>query len=284
MPGRVRLGLRLPTSISAGPGASPLPRLVELARAAEGAGFDSLWVPDRAGDPDTQATGALEAYTLLGALATATERARLGALSSPVGNRPPSVLAKQVTCLDVLSGGRAVLGLAVGTARRGRHARLEEAVSVCRAMFEHAESTVNGRWFHTERAANRPSPRHAGGPPIVVAGRSGRRLVEVALRVADAMHVETSTTRLRRLVAHVAARHESSGRPLRPLWVTAGVILSRGAWSASGASAVVEAVGLVLEAGAHGVVLDAPVGVRPDAVAGAGEALVRAYGATAPTD
>lgn len=275
----VRFGLRLPTAISGGAGTSPLPRLVELARAAEQSGFDSLWVADRPGEDDGS-VGELEAYTLLGALATSTSMSRLGALASPAGARPPSLLAKQVTALDVISGGRAVLGMrAARGVHRGRYARLQEAASLCRAMFEHAESTLHGRWYRIEQAANRPPPVRAGGPPLVVAGRGGRRLLEVAVRVADGVHVEASTSRLARLVPQVRERQQRNGKPSHELWVTAGLTLSRGAWSSAGAPAVVEAVGRLLEAGAQGVVLDAPVGVRPDAVTGVGHALLKAYGA-----
>jgi alkanesulfonate monooxygenase SsuD/methylene tetrahydromethanopterin reductase-like flavin-dependent oxidoreductase (luciferase family) len=280
----VRFGLRLPALLT--PAGGGLRQLLALARAGEEAGFDSLWVADRLDALRRRAADALEAYTLLGALAAATSTVRLGTLASPAGVRPPALLAKQVTTLDVISGGRAVLGL---EARRGlateRYAHLEEAASVCRAMFEHAESTVHGRWFRTERAANRPGPVQPGGPAVLLAGRGGRLFLRAVARAGDAAHLEVRPSLLRRLAADLADEQRRAGRGERPLALSVTVEAPDAAFSVpAGADlgVAVTAVGRALAAGAHGVVLDVPCTARPEGLGRLGAALHDAFGAGDP--
>lgn len=277
----VRFGLRLPPQVSWAAGSSPLPRLVELAQAAEQSGFDSLLVSDGPTAAEGGAGGGLEAVTFLGALATATATAHLGVLNSPAGWRPPSLLAKQITAVDVISGGRAVLGMSTGGGvGPGRYSRLEEALTVCRAMFEHADSTVHGRAYRIDNAANRPRPLQRGGPPLVATGRPSRWLLQVALRVADAVHLEPPPPRLEVVVAAVSRQGRLTAHPRGSLGISVSVAVDPGAWRFGGAAAVVQAVGSVLGAGAHGVVLDTAADARPEAVAEVGRALVESFGPT----
>ena len=148
--------------------------------AAEASGFDSVWVMDHfwqlpaLGGPDEPI---LEAYTLLGALAARTERVQLGTLVTGVTYRNPALLAKIVTTLDVISKGRAVLGIGAawyepehdglgfdfpGTGERMD--RLEEAVQICRALFREEHPTFDGRYYRIEQAANVPRPLQPGRP------------------------------------------------------------------------------------------------------------------------
>lgn len=275
----VRFGLRLPAVLGAAPDA--LGRLLGLARAAEEAGFDSLWVPDHPAGTARSTERALEAYTMLGALAAVTTTVRLGALASPAGARPPALLAKQVTALDVISGGRAVLGIRTGgAAGTSRYARLEEAASVCRAMFEHEESTVQGRWFRIERAANRPAPLQPGGPAVLMAGKGSRLFLQAVARVGDAVHLEVRPPRLRRLVADLADEQRRGGRVARPLAVSATLRLPAPAWSGAdgGVARATALVGRALSAGIHGVVLDVPAATEPGALAALGAALLDTFG------
>lgn len=160
----------------------------DIAIAAERAGFDSVWVMDDL--HQIKGIGApsepiLEAFTLLGALAATVPRVRLGAMFASVTYRNPALLAKIITTLDVISGGRAVLG--IGEAWREeehlgygfdfpddeeRMARLEEAVVLCKTMLADGKSSYSGKYYHTDNALNFPRPITPGGPPVLIAGYS----------------------------------------------------------------------------------------------------------------
>lgn len=137
-------GLRLPRD-------APFATLADMALEAERRGFDSVWFSD---------DGDLEPFTVACGLAARTSSVKLGVLVA-VGDRNPAVVAKQATALDVLSHGRALLGLASEDP-----GRLEEAVQIIRAMFRDERPTVEG---HITGAFNRPPPVRRGGPPILIA-------------------------------------------------------------------------------------------------------------------
>jgi F420-dependent oxidoreductase-like protein len=178
-------------------------RLVAAAQAAEEAGFDAVSVMDHLHQipPYMARTDPIpEAYVLLGALAARTRRIRLGTLVTAVTYRNPALLAKMVTTLDLVSGGRAFLGLGAswnedeyraygyGEALlpiRERLDRLEEALQVCKALFEGAEADFEGRHHRLRGALNVPRPLQAGGPPILVGGTGERRLLRLVARYAD---------------------------------------------------------------------------------------------------
>jgi F420-dependent oxidoreductase-like protein len=172
-------------------------RLAEIARVAESTGgFDSLWV----GDHFYHVLGGpmLEPYVLLGALAAVTTRLRLGVLVSVNSFRHPAMLAKLVTTLDVVSGGRAVLGIGAGVDAREhrdhglefpplgeRMDRLEETIQVCRALFRESAPSFAGRYYQLEGARVDPRPVQPGGPPILVGGKGERRTLRIVARYAD---------------------------------------------------------------------------------------------------
>jgi alkanesulfonate monooxygenase SsuD/methylene tetrahydromethanopterin reductase-like flavin-dependent oxidoreductase (luciferase family) len=265
-----RLGLRLPGVFGAGDTGPLLPRLVDLGLAAERAGFDSLWVPEATGEPRSHAEAGLEPYTTLGALAVSTTTARLGALASPVPGRSPALLAKQATTVDVLSGGRAVLGLRPApwrlTGRRAQLERLDEAAQVCRALFRHELSTFTGRHFRVEHAANRPAPVQVGGPPILLAGAGGRGLLAVAARHADAVFMQVTPAVLRRGVVALATMCERAGREPGEVSVIAALDARSSGWERSGRDALVRRTTTLRQAGAHGVVVEASATTPPDAL------------------
>lgn len=179
-------------------------RVVELAGAAERAGFDLVTVMDHFYQipgigPDTAPM--LEAYTTLGAIAARTERVRLGTLVTGVTYRNPALLAKTVTTLDIVSGGRAILGLGAAwneAEHRGygfdfppiaeRMDRLDEALAICRAMFTEERPSFEGRFYRIDAALNQPRPLQDGGPRILVGGGGERRTLRLVARHADMSH------------------------------------------------------------------------------------------------
>jgi F420-dependent oxidoreductase-like protein len=203
-----KFGLQIP-SFTYGPdgGASGglFEKVVAIATTAESAGFDSVWVMDHLfqipgiGHVDEPM---FEAYTLLGGLAARTGRARLGAMVTGVTYRNPALLAKEVTALDVVSGGRAVLGIGAAWFE-GEHQglgfafpplserfdRLEEALVICRSMFTEEAPSFDGRYYRINGAVNRPPPIQAGGPPILIGGGGERRTLRLVARYADACNL-----------------------------------------------------------------------------------------------
>jgi F420-dependent oxidoreductase-like protein len=183
------------------PDAGIFDRVVELATSAEAAGFDLVTVMDHfyqiapIGPEDEPM---LEAYTTLGALATRTHRVLLGTMVSGVTYRNPALLAETVTTLDVISKGRAVLGIGAAwneSEHRGlgfdfppigqREDRLEEALAICKAMFTQERPSFQGAHYRIERALNRPRPIQPGGPKILVGGGGEKRTLRLAASYAD---------------------------------------------------------------------------------------------------
>jgi F420-dependent oxidoreductase-like protein len=182
--------------------------LTEIGRAAEAAGFsviavmDHVWQHPYAGDP---AEPVLEAYSTLTWLAAATERAVLLALATPVSYRAPGMLVKTVTTLDVLSGGRAWLGLGVGdyeAEARGlgipyppaseRYELLEETVQICLQMWSGKrgdDQPFDGRSVQLERTLNLPQSLTRPHPPIMIAGSGAKKTLPLVARYADACNL-----------------------------------------------------------------------------------------------
>jgi F420-dependent oxidoreductase-like protein len=176
-------------------------RVAELAVAAETAGFDLVTVMDhfyQIGAVGAEEEPMLEAYTTLGALAARTERVMLGTMVSGVTYRNPALLAKTVTTLDVVSKGRAVLGIGAAwneSEHQGygfefppigrREDRLEEALTICKAMFTQERPSFEGRYYRIDRALNSPRPIQPGGPRILVGGGGEKRTLRLAAQFAD---------------------------------------------------------------------------------------------------
>jgi F420-dependent oxidoreductase-like protein len=206
-----------------------------LATTAEEAGFDSVWVMDHffqlpsLGGPDQPM---LEAYTLLGALAAVTRRVQLGTLVTGVTYRNPAILAKIVTTLDVISRGRAILGiggawydvehqgLGVDFPAAGvRLDMLEEAVQVCRAMFTGDDVSFSGTHYRLDHARNQPRPVQAGGPKIMIGGGGEKRTLrrdpaEVRVTWMTPLILTTSTqntAEVRELVAAAVPAEQIAG-------------------------------------------------------------------------
>ena len=143
-----------------------LERAITAAQAADRAGHRSLWVSES--DVEGPTGAPYEAYSLLGALAVKTEQVHLGVVADRMERRAPSILAKIVTGVDVISHGRALLTLDVDSSDDADIERLTEALVVCRAVLEDDLPTWSGQHYAVEGAVNRPAPVQAGGVPLVV--------------------------------------------------------------------------------------------------------------------
>ena len=201
----MKLGLQLNSFDWDGGPARFADTLAEIARTAEVCGFDRIGVADHVwqhpimGGPEADE---LECYTTLAFLAANTERARLTAMVSGVHFRHPGVLAKTVTTLDVLSGGRAALGIGAGhyeEETRGlgipfpplaeRFEMLEEALQICLKMWSGErgdEIPFEGRHYRLERPLNLPQSLSRPHPPIMIAGDGERKTLRLVARYADA--------------------------------------------------------------------------------------------------
>jgi alkanesulfonate monooxygenase SsuD/methylene tetrahydromethanopterin reductase-like flavin-dependent oxidoreductase (luciferase family) len=176
------------------------PELVAMARTAEAAGFDSLWVGDHLllDTPDGMPCGPWEAWTSLAALAAVTGRIELGPLVASTNFHAPAVLAKQAATVDAISGGRLILGLgagwherefrAFGLAYDHRVSRFEEAFTVIRSLLRHGRADLDGVYHRVADCILDPAPVRPGGPPLML-GSTGPRMMRIALPHVDAWNV-----------------------------------------------------------------------------------------------
>jgi F420-dependent oxidoreductase-like protein len=201
----MQIGLQVPDFTHAG-GASTLgAELATVARTADDAGFAYIALMDHffqiaaVGPPENDM---LEAYTTLGYLAGCTSRAKLLTLVTGAIYRHPGVLAKIVTTLDVLSGGRAWLGIGAAwneEESRGlgipfppvaeRFERLEETLQICLQMWRDDQSPYRGAHYQLERPLNHPLPISAPHPPIMIGGSGERKTLRFVARYAQACNL-----------------------------------------------------------------------------------------------
>ena len=204
---------------------STWPEVRDFALRAERLGFEGIWVNDHLQSPGrVKAEPVFDALTTLAALAALTERPRLGVAVLAASYRPAPLAAKMATILDVISGGRLIVGLGTGSdvpehraygvpfgSPGERTAGLREALEVMRAMFDHPEGAdVEGA---LAGAPNQPPPVQPGGPPILLAAHR-RRLLRLAGERADgivAAFVGAETVAERLAVAEEA--RAAAGRP-----------------------------------------------------------------------
>ena len=222
----IKLGFQVP-NFSYGTGVEKLfPTVIAQAQEAESAGYDSLFVMDHfyqlpmLGAPDAPM---LEAYTALGALATATEHLQLGTLVTGNTYRNPTLLGKIITTLDVVSGGRAILGIGAGWFElehrqlgfefgtfTDRFNRLEEALQILLPMIKGERPTFSGDWYHTESAT--AEPRYRDHVPIMIGGGGEKKTFAIAARSADHLNIIAGLDELPRKVDALKARCDEAGR------------------------------------------------------------------------
>ncbi|MGH4023593.1 MAG: LLM class F420-dependent oxidoreductase [Pseudonocardiaceae bacterium] len=181
------------------------PTLVETARIAEQAGLSSFTVMDHYFQMDAMAAAdepMLEGYTTLGYLAGHTDRMVLGLLVTGVMYRHPGLLAKIVTTLDVLSGGRTRLGIGASwyeREQRGlgvpvvpvgeRFERLEETLQICKQMWRQDNGPFHGRHYQLAETLCVPAPLSRPHPPIMIGGGGEKKTLRLVARYADACNV-----------------------------------------------------------------------------------------------
>jgi alkanesulfonate monooxygenase SsuD/methylene tetrahydromethanopterin reductase-like flavin-dependent oxidoreductase (luciferase family) len=178
----------------------PWSEYVDLARRAEAAGFDSVWVGDHLlyDLPDGSARGPYEAWTALAAIAQATERVEIGPLVASTSFHAPAMLAKQAATVDAISGGRLIVGLGAGWNKRDyeaygfaydrRVSRFEEALAIIVPLLRTGRTTFKGQFYEVEDCVLDPRPIRQAGPPIML-GSNSPRMLSIGLPVADSWNV-----------------------------------------------------------------------------------------------
>ena len=229
-----------------------LEQAAAAAGAAERTGFTSVWVVETRAEPPDAVP--YEAFSLLGALATRTDAIHLGLVAEGGQRRAPSILAKLVSSIDVLSHGRAVLSLDGDRSQPADTHRLGEALDVARAVLEDEHPTVDGRIYSVVDAVNRPAPVQAGGVPLVVflhgKGPSDAPLARCA-RSADAVVVPGTPEAVRDAVTYVQRWTGPRDRGGESVTVLGRVTVDERASAA-------DAVTSVREAGADGCLVGVP--------------------------
>jgi len=297
----IRLGFQIP-NFSYGTGVSELfPTVIRQAQEAEEGGFDTVLVMDHfyqlpmLGTPDQPM---LEAYTALGALATATKRVQLGTLVTGNTYRNPSLLAKIITTLDVVSGGRAILGIGTGWFElehdqlgfefgtfTDRFNRLDEALQIILPMIKGERPTFSGKWYHTKEAM--ANPRFRDHIPLMIGGSGEKKTFRLAAQHFDHLNVIAGFDELPGKLAVLKQRCEEVGRDPATMEtsmlvtalidenVSADVIpaeMGQRMVVGSSDSIADEIKTKVFDAGIDGVIINVPF-YSPGAVAKLGEAL-----------
>jgi F420-dependent oxidoreductase-like protein len=253
----VRIGLQVPNFTYPGGPAQIASTLADIARAADEAGFYSLWVMDHffqigsaerragLGPPEDEM---LECYTTLGYFAGLTQRVKLGALVTGVIYRHPGILVKTVTTLDVISGGRAYFGLGAAWNElesrslgvpfpppKERLEREEETLQIALQMWSGDEGPYRGRYYQLERTMCHPLPLSKPHPPIMIGGMGEKRTLRLVAKYADACNLygRAGPDVLRRKLDALRAHCDEVGRDYRQIEKTtlSGVELAPGRMS-----------------------------------------------------
>jgi len=201
----MRIGLQIPRFTWPGGDEGIAPKLAEIGRTADEAGFDSLWVMDhffQIGVVGEVEEPMLEGYSALSYLAGVTQRAKLGTLVTGVIYRYPGILVKTATTLDVLSGGRAYLGIGAGwnereslglgvpfPSTRERFERLEEALQIADQMWSGEVAPYQGKHYQLAETLNSPQALTRPHPPVMIGGMGEKRTLRLVAQYADACNL-----------------------------------------------------------------------------------------------
>lgn len=302
----MRLGLQVSHFTWPDAPASIGPTFGRIARDAETAGLSSLWVMDHffqirpAGPPELEM---LEGYTALAFAAGQTSTIELGTLVTGVTYRHPGLLAKIVTTLDVLSGGRAWLGIGAAwneEEHRGlgvpfpplkeRFERLEETLRICLQMWSGDETPFRGEHYRLDRPLNSPPAIRSPHPPILIGGMGEKKTLRLVAQYADACNLfDVGPDRLRAKLEVLRGHSADVGRPYPEITKT---VLTRIALSTSGARAAsgehtmtvasaVDKLGALSEAGIDDAILGMANQADPGAYALVADLVRQVAGITA---
>ena len=183
-------------------------KLAEIGQTADAAGFDTLWVMDHFFQMDMPDMGLkpeepmLDGYTALSYLAAVTDRVRLGTMVTGANYRHPGHLLKIVSNLDVLSGGRATLGIGAGWYEREalglgfpfpplkeRFERLEETLQIVKQVWSGDFSAYKGQHYQLAEPMNNPQPLSKPHPPILIGGAGEKKTLRLVAQYADACNL-----------------------------------------------------------------------------------------------
>lgn len=199
----------------------------DIAWQSESLGFESIWLYDHFHTtPQSRDEITFEAFTSLAALATETRRVRLGHIVLCAGYRNPALTAKMISTLDVISGGRAELGIGAGWKRdewraygygfpsaKERLAVLRDQLEILRAMMGPGRATFSGDFHQVDGAINEPKPVQQPHVPIMVGGNGPKVTWRLAARYADELNVDgLSPDELAEALPVIRARCEEIGR------------------------------------------------------------------------
>src|SRR6202167_4614357 len=282
----MKLGLHISDFTWAGGALELRSKLGDIAKRADDGGVDRISVMDHVwqighiGPPEHEM---LEAYTALGFLAAKTERVKLLTMVTAVVYREPGLRAKAVTTLDVLSGGRPILGIGAAwnadeSAGLGlffppvseRFERLEEAILICKQMWSGDEGPFSGKHYQLARTLNSPQVLARPHPPILIGGSGEKKTLKLVARYADACNISAydvpeAARKLGVLREHCA----NEGRDYAEIEKTAQTRFDLGL-NGENANKTIEQVHALAEAGfsvAHGSLINGSAPGQPDPLA-----------------
>lgn len=217
------------------------PEYVEMARAAEDAGFDTIWLGDHLlyRYEDGSSRGPWEVWTLLAAIAASTSRIRIGPLVAATAFHAPAMLAKMAATVEEVSGGRLIVGLgagwnevefrAFGFPFDHRISRFEEAFTIIRTLLREGRIDFDGTFFQARDCELLPGPTRPGGPPLMV-GSIGPRMLEITLPYVEQWNVwyrqsDNTIDGLKPILAQVDEACRSVGRDPATLEKTSAVLV-----------------------------------------------------------
>jgi F420-dependent oxidoreductase-like protein len=215
----------------------------------------------------------LEAYTALGYIAGHTSRVRLGTMVTGVTYRHPGILAKQVTTLDVLSGGRAWLGIGAAWFDREHHGlgvpfpslrerfeRLEEALQITLQMWSDNNGPYEGKHYQLAETISSPQPLSKPRPPILIGGGGERKTLKLVARYADACNFFGDPAMVKHKLDVLRQHCQDEGRDYDAIEKSVLFVLNAGR-EGENAGQLVEQLGAFAEAGAQ-TVIGALIGVE----------------------